>query len=330
MHARKVSVIVPCYNEAKTIRLMLDGILLQSFPLDQMEVVIADGMSTDETRKEIAAFQKEHPELLVRVVDNPARIIPAAVNRALEAAEGEFIVRLDAHSRPERTYVARCIDALEAGKGTNVGGVWDISPGADTWIAEAIAEAASHPFGVGDAQYRHTKKAQYVDTVPFGAFRKELLGQIGMYDETLLANEDYEFNVRIRQNGGRIWLDPEIRTVYFARSTLGALARQYLRYGFWKGQMLKRYPGTIRMRQFLPPIFVIGITGGGIAALLAPFLQGIYLAVLTMYVLLLFSAGIITALRRGKPALAIGMPAAIMTMHICWGSAMLRSLFTKK
>lgn len=326
MHARKVSIIVPCYNEARTIRLMLDGIRSQSFPLDQLEVVIADGMSTDQTRKEIVEFQKQHPELLVRVVDNPARFIPVALNRAIEAADGEWIIRLDAHAKPDADYVARCVEALENGLGTNVGGVWQIAPGARTWIASAIAAAAAHPLGVGDAQYRHTTRAQYVDTVPFGAFRKSLIEQIGPFDETLLANEDYEFNVRIRKSGGRIWLDPAIRTTYFARATLSGLARQYFRYGFWKGRMLKRYPDTLRLRQFIPPVFVTGLIGGGILSVFIPWLRPVYAAAVMLYMLLLLYAGSSAALHRRKPGYIIGIPAAMSTMHVCWGSGLLWSL----
>ena len=151
----KVSIIVPCYNEQSTIQLLLKAIYQQCFALDEMEVIIADGMSTDDTRQEIIAFQKEHTDLEIRIVDNPQRIIPAALNRALEAARGEFIVRLDAHSMPDEMYVKQSVTDLEAGLGDNVGGVWHIQPGAKGWVAESIAVAAAHPLGVGGALYRY-------------------------------------------------------------------------------------------------------------------------------------------------------------------------------
>jgi len=170
-------------------------------------------------------------------VDNPRRSIPSAVNCAIQNSRGEIIVRLDAHSKPYPDYVQNCVDALEQGRGDTIGGVWEIHPGAPTWIARSIAVAAAHPLGVGDAFYRHTKVAAEVDTVPFGSFRRSLVDRVGYFDESLLTNEDYEFYVRVRNAGGRIWLDPAIRSVYFARSTLGQLARQYRRYGFWKWLM---------------------------------------------------------------------------------------------
>ena len=256
-----VSIIIPCLNEEKTIRILLDAILAQTYPLAKMEVVIADGLSEDNTRAEIFAFKEENPALDLRVVDNPKRIIPAGLNTAINASRGEIIVRLDAHSAPAPDYVALCVDALNAGLGDNVGGVWDIRPGAEGWGASSIAAAAAHPLGVGDALYRHATQAQIVDTVPFGAFRRELIERIGLFDESLLANEDYEFNARIRQNGGTVWLNPAIRSIYFARPTFGALARQYFNYGFWKWQMLRRYPETLRWRQASPPLFVLSIIG---------------------------------------------------------------------
>ena len=189
-------------------------------------MTIADGHSTDKTREVIAAFQREHPGLNITVIDNDARTIPAGVNRAIAVSRGEIILRLDGHSGPYPDYVEKSVAALEAGRGQNVGGVWEIRPGAETWVARAIAVAAAHPLGVGDALYRHAKQAAMVDTVPFGAWKRLLVEQIGGYDESLLSNEDYEFNARIRQGGGKIWLDPAIRSLYFARPTLAALARQ--------------------------------------------------------------------------------------------------------
>ena len=321
-----VSIIVPCYNEQATIPLLLEAICQQTFPLEEMEVVIADGLSSDDTRGAIAEFQRQHPRLAVRVVDNPRRIIPAALNRALEAAQGEFIVRLDGHSMPAPDYVERCVSALRAGSGDNVGGVWLIRPGGRGWIAQAIAVAASHPLGVGDARYRVGGQAQAVDTVPFGSFRRALTAKIGMFDETLLTNEDYEFNVRVRQSGGRVWMDPEIQIVYFARPTLAALASQYLRYGYWKAQMLRRYPETLRWRQFIPPAFVASLA---ILALLAPWLAPaawLLAAELGVYAAALLAAGLHAAIKNRQPLLIFGLPLAIATMHFTWGAALLWGL----
>ena len=336
-----VSIIVPCYNEQDTIGLLLEAIYHQTYPRQDMEVMIADGMSTDQTRAEIARFQNAHPELPVHIVDNLKRNIPSALNRALEAAQGQFIVRLDAHAVPSPEYVARCVEALEARRGDNVGGIWQIVPGfapgdqrrlsssKPGWLARSIAAAASHPLGVGDAHYRHAIQPQYVDTVPFGAFRRELVEKVGMFDESLLTNEDYEFNVRVRQAGGKIWLDPAIRSTYFARATLTALARQYLRYGYWKGQMLRRYPETLRWRQAIPPAFVFSL---GVLILLAPFswARGLLAVEIGVYFAALLGAGVHAAFKKHDPGLIPGLPLAIATMHVCWGGALVWSLVYKR
>ncbi len=324
-----VSVVVPCYNEQDTIGLLLDALHNQSFPLAELEVVIADGLSTDRTREAIAAYQASHPELALRVVDNPRKIIPAGVNAAIRAARGEWIVRLDAHSIPKPTYIERCLAALQAGCGDNVGGVWEIRPGSAGWLAQSIALAAAHPLGAGDARYRVGGQAQAVDTVPFGAFHRSLLEQVGFFDETLLTNEDYEFNVRVRRAGGVVWMDPQISTVYFARSTLGALARQYWRYGYWKARMLRRYPETLRWRQLLPPLFTASLAGLGLLSLVWRPVGWLLAAEILAYTLALFTVGLRAAWQKRQPALAIGLPLAMGTMHLTWGSAFLWSFVTQ-
>ncbi len=320
-----VSVIIPCYNEEATIRKLLEALRAQTYPLTKMEVVISDGLSTDATRDVIAAFQKEHGDLSVRVVDNQARTIPSGVNQAIREARGELFVRLDAHSMPIPEYVERCVEAHQTGKGDNVGGVWEIRPGAETWVAESISFAAAHPLGVGDAMYRLNAKPGAVDTVPFGSFRRELIQRIGAFDETLLSNEDYEFNTRVRESGGTVWLDPAIRSVYFSRSTFGKLAAQYWRYGFWKFKMLKRYPHTLRWRQALPPVFVLILLTLSVLSLGAPIARYLLALQLFSYFFVLGLAGLRLAMKTRKGFLIWGLPLAIATMHIAWGAGFLWS-----
>jgi succinoglycan biosynthesis protein ExoA len=321
-----VSIIIPCYNEQDTIHKLLEAIYAQSFPRVDLEVVIAEGLSTDGTRAQIAAFSDSHPDLHIAVVENPARSIPASLNCALKEAQGEVILRLDAHSMPYPDYVERSVADLEAGLGANVGGIWEIQPGAETWVARSIAAAASNPLGVGDALYRHTDKAAQVDTVPFGAFKRELLALIGFFDESLLSNEDYEFNARIRRTGGRIWLDPSIRSIYFARPTLAKLATQYSRYGFWKWRMLRRYPETLRWRQGLPPLFVLSLIVGAALAVFLPIFRILLVTEIFIYLIALAAAGIRTAVLQKKVYMVIGVPLAIATMHIAWGAGFLWSM----
>lgn len=323
-----VSIIIPCYNEQATIRKLLAALRLQTYPLDKMEVVISDGLSTDETLDVIGSFQKQHTDLSVRVVENKARSIPSGVNQAIRESRGEIIVRLDAHSMPIPEYVERCVAAHQSGKGNNVGGVWEIRPGAETWIAESISFAAAHPLGVGDAMYRLNAKAGAVDTVPFGSFRRELVQRIGAFDETLLANEDYEFNTRVRESGGVVWLDPSIRSVYFSRDTIGRLAAQYWRYGFWKFRMLKRYPRTLRWRQALPPAFVFVLIALIVLSLWFATARLLFVLQFSIYFLILGLAGLRLAIKTRKGFHLWGLPLAIATMHMTWGAGFLWSGIT--
>jgi succinoglycan biosynthesis protein ExoA len=323
-----VSIIVPCYNEEATIRQLLDSILVQTYPRAQMELVISDGMSTDRTREVIVGFQKDHADLSVRVLENSVRTIPSGLNQAIRESRGEIIVRLDAHSIPIPEYVERCVAAHEADKGDNVGGVWEIRAGADTWIAKAISLAAAHPLGVGDAMYRLNAKAGAVDTVPFGSFRRVLIDKIGAFDETLLANEDYEFNTRVRESGGTVWLEPSIRSVYFSRSTLGKLANQYWRYGFWKFKMLKRYPHTLRWRQALPPVFVLSLLVLPVLSLWIGIARYAFAMQLLIYVFILGLAGLKMAIEKRNVIFFVGLPLAIITMHVAWGAGFLWSSLT--
>ena len=328
-----VSIIVPCYNEESTVQHLLNGILAQTYPREKMEVVISDGLSTDGTINAIEMFQKDHPDLQIRVALNQAKTIPSGLNQAVRESRGEIIVRLDAHSMPIPEYVQRCVSALQSNKGTNVGGIWEIRPGSATWIAESISLAAAHPLGVGDAMYRLNAQASAVDTVPFGSFYKSLIDKIGGFDETLLANEDYEFNTRVRESGGVVYLDPTIRSVYFSRSTLKKLAVQYWRYGFWKFKMLKRYPHTLRWRQALPPLFVLSLLAWVVLSLWWQIAFYFFAVQLFLYFLILGLAGFKLAIGKKKGYLIFGIPLAIATMHFAWGAGFLfsglSSLFMK-
>ncbi len=327
-----VSIIIPCFNEQATICKLLEAINAQTFPRSDLELIIADGMSTDGTREQITSFAGSHPDLCISVVDNLKRSIPAGLNRALKETRGDIIIRLDAHSMPYPDYIERCVDDLEAGLGENVGGVWEILPRTKTWVAKSIAFAASHPLGVGDALYRHSVKSASVDTVPFGAFKRELLALVGFFDETLLTNEDYEFNARIRKSGGKVWLDPSIKSIYFSKGTLAGLGRQYFRYGFWKWRMLQRYPGTLRWRQGLPPLFVLLLTILGVSGVFLPFSLLLLGVVISTYILILLVVSLFAAVKKKDYSLIIGLPLAVSFMHVSWGTgflwSMIRGIFT--
>jgi succinoglycan biosynthesis protein ExoA len=288
-----------------------------------MEVLVVDGGSRDGTPDIVRAFAAESSPLEVRVVNNPARIIPAALNVGIRAARASVIVRMDAHSIPDTRYVERSVRALDESRGAVVGGVWDMHPLNPRPIARSIAAAAGSPIAVGDAHYRFARTAAHVDTVPFGAFRRELAEAIGGYDETLPVNEDYEFNARVRATGARIWMDPGIRSRYVPRSSLRALARQYVRYGYWKAEMLTRHPGTLRARQALPPAFTAGLAALAVASVRSRTARRLLALQVLPYAGAITAAGVDHARRRRDVAVGVGMPLATATMHLAYGAGFL-------
>ncbi len=298
----------------------------QTYSKEAFEVIVADGMSTDGTRDTIEAYSERHPELSLFVIENPTRVIPAALNQAIARARGEVIVRLDAHSIPKADYLERCLDALEKTGAANVGGVWEIKPSEKGWIAAGIAIAAAHPLGAGDTRYRLHGKAGRVDTVPFGAFSRHWLDRVGPFDEKLLSNEDYEYNVRLRRAGGVIWFDPSIRSIYLARGDLASLARQYARYGYWKARMLLRYPSSLRWRQALPPLFLLSLFVLLVISIWWPPARLLLGAQVMVYGLVTILAGGLEGLRGRSLGPILSVPLALWTMHLAWGGAFLYSL----
>ena len=318
----RVSVVVPCRNEALRIAALLDAIRSQETPV--LEIVVVDTGSTDGTVDIVGRYQQRHSDPPLRCLSHPGAGIAEAVNSGIGAAHGTIIVRLDGHSRPTPDYAGRALDALRETDAAVVGGVWDIAPGGSTRVAEAIALAVAHPLGAGNAAYRTASTTDggrtEVDTVPFGCFRKTTWEALGGFDERLLTNEDYEFNYRARASGSSVVLDADIRCTYFARSTLTELASQYFRYGWWKAQMLKRHPGSLRWRQALPgalvPLFVCLAVAGLVWPVSMLVLGGLALAYGA--VLSVFSAQV--ANRRRRWGLVWPLVEAFAIVHISWST----------
>ncbi len=262
-----VSVVIPVRNEARYIEACLRSLLHGGYPAARLEIILADGMSSDGTRESITRVMAE-TAVPIRVIDNPRGTIPCALNLAIAEARGEIIIRADAHARYPPDYVARCVRTLRRRGADNVGGPVTTEPGADTVMARAIALALSHPFGVGNSAFRTAKTAREADTVPFGCFPASVFRRIGLFDERLWRNEDYEYNRRLRRAGGRIWMDPVLASTYYSRATLGALLRQAWDNGVWNAFSHVLHPAIRTPRHVLPLFFTLGICA--LAATAAP------------------------------------------------------------
>lgn len=323
-----VSVVIPCLNEERFIGKALQNLVDQYEPT-HYEIIVVDGLSDDGTRAAIAEFCHLRPDISVTLIDNPQRRIPTALNLGIAAARGEIIARLDAHAVASPGYIRRSVEVLQQEGVGAVGMPCNVCAGADTPMAHAVAMAVSHPFGIGDAKYRlgRGQAQEAVDTVAFACFRKDLWQSIGGFDETLYANEDYEFNYRIRLSGKTVLLDQQERCDYFARTTLKDLAVQYWRYGRWKARMILRHPGSIKVRQAVAPMFAASLPIlllAGIWLRPAWFLLGLELAAYLLLALF-FAVKLAASAGRGLGTV-LRLPLIFATIHLTWGSSFLLGL----
>lgn len=316
-----VSLIVPCRNEARHIGACLDSLLDESWPADRMEILVVDGMSDDGTRPLVAARAARHAGL--RLLDNPRRITPAALNLGIAQARGSVIMLIGAHSTYPRGYIRTLVDALESSGADGVGGTCITCPGADTALAGAIAVALAHPFGVGNSWFRiGTREPRWVDTVPFGCYRREVFDRIGGFDEELVRNQDDELNLRLLRRGGRLLLVPAAASRYYARTTLGQLARMYYQYGFYKPLVIRKLGAVMTLRQLVPAAFVAALGGSLLLAAIVPqgrLLPGI---IALAYVAAASGAALAAGARHGARC-GLALLAVFPVLHISYGAGFL-------
>jgi len=318
----RVAIVLPIRNEERTIAACLQAIVDQDYPQECIEVWVIDGLSTDRTRQIVAEFQARHP--FVKLLDNPKRIIPAALNIGIRQAQNaDVIVRVDGHTFLEPDYVRQCVRCLQHTGAGNVGGLQRVK--GVGYVGKAIALTVSSPLAAGDARYRHTEKEGFVDTVYLGAFPSQVFKSIGLYNEELLRNEDYELNYRLRQAGFHVFLSPSIRSWYLCRSSLPALWSQYFQNGYWKIQMLRRYPRSVRLRQVVAPVFVLSLMVSGVSGLIVRPFAGLLALIAGCYTALIVVFAALTARHHGWRYLPI-LPLTLTTIHFGWGLGFLWGL----
>lgn len=319
-----VSIIVPCRNEERYIAACLDSILAGDWPHDRLEILVVDGQSDDDTRAIVEAYAERHP--FIRLLDNPRRIVPAALNRGIEAACGDIVARMDAHAVYPRDYLTRLVEALEATGADNVGGCIETLPSGRGHVARAVAIALSHPLGVGNSYFRIGAEApRRIDTVPFGCWPRTVFRRVGLFDEELVRNQDDEFNHRIIRQGGIILLLPDVVTTYYARDTLGKMARMYYQYGWFKPLVAKKVGRVMTLRQLVPPAFLLALAGLGLLGLVSTTAALLWTLLLASY-LLLVTAGGLWAARRQGPVTGLALAVAFATLHASYGLGFLRGI----
>lgn len=326
-----VSIIMPVRNESAYIERSLGSLLSQDYPRERIEILVVDGMSDDDTLQKVEEIVEQTcytvPAPLsvpiIKILVNPQRIAPTAFNLGLQEANGEIIIIVGGHSELEPNYVSNCVATLRETGADCVGGPM-LTVG-ETPVARAIALAQSAKFGVGGVAFRSGRiKPGYVDTVAFGAYRRDVFERVGVFDEELVRNQDDELNFRLTQAGGKIWLDPSICSTYYSRASLFKLWRQYYQYGLYKVLVIQKRGAVPAMRHLVPATFVLALCANLILTLLAR-RPRVGLLVAGPYALANFGASFWTA-RSDWKSLPV-LPAAFFTLHFAYGLGFLAGLW---
>jgi glycosyltransferase involved in cell wall biosynthesis len=317
-----VSIILPIRNEASFIGRSLRAVLSQDYPSDRLELIVADGMSTDGTREIVMSFQKQYPN--VRLIDNTGQIVPTGFNAAIAQVRGEIIIRVDGHCEIAQDYVRNCVEHLVNDGVDGVGG--PLETVGETLIARVIASAMSSPFGVGNSAFRTVPdKTMLTDTVAFPAYTRDIIEKAGLFDEELVRNQDDEYNYRLRKIGAKILLAADVRSRYYSRSSLRSLWRQYSQYGYWKVRVTQKHPRQMRLRQFIPFAFVMSLLVSLPLASFSSIGQWASRWAVGSYLFVNFSASILVAWRKGWRLLPL-MPLTFAILHLAYGLGFLVGL----
>ena len=318
-----VSILIPVRNEEFYISRCIQSVLRQAYPQDQIESLIADGISDDNTLSLIQDFQTDYTH--INVFENPGKIVPTGLNILIPKAKGDILIRVDGHCVVAPDYVSNCVRHLKIDDVDGVGG--PMQTVGEDFISEVIALAMSSKFGVGNSSFRtETGQTKLADTVPFPAYTREIIRKVGLYDEELVRNQDDEYNYRIRDAGGKILLADDVRSTYYSRGSLAKLWKQYFQYGYWKVRVLQKHPKQMSLRQFVPLAFVLSLIISLILALLVPWGWILLVAILGIYLLTNLAASFAIAKKRGWQFLVL-LPFCFAIIHLSYGSGFISGLF---
>ena len=312
-----VSIIIPMLNESEAIGRCLDSILDQDYPQSRLEIIIADGGSTDGAREKVESLIPKVPNL--RIVENLRRRTPAGLNAGIRNAKGELVIILGAHTRIKEDFVRQNVEAMNREEVDCTGGT-QVNVG-ETFVQKAIGFAMGSPFGLASAPYRFSKKEQFVDTVVYAAYRRSLFDEVGLFDEDLFISEDAEMNWRIRKAGHRILYSPKIVSYYYPRKTITGLFKQLFRYGILRVNVIKKHLDAVKWMHLVPLLFLFGLILLVVLRLWTPviFLLGFYVLAVLYYSLRI-------AIREGFRYLPV-LPLLLMTIHLSWGLGFVVGLF---
>lgn len=318
-----ISIIIPCRNEGKYIGDCLISLLNQKNLKDELEILVVDGISTDNTREIVNKLSENFSQ--IHLVDNPKRITPAAMNLGIKEANGKFICIMGAHAEYDEEYLSNSIKLLNEHPEVICTGGPVVGKG-KTNFAKAAALALSSPIGVGNAKHHFPDYEGYVEGIGFPVFRREVFNKIGLYDEELIRNQDDEFNLRLRKNGLKVYLSPKVKSQYYVRDSPKELFKQYFDYGMWRVAVIKKHKLPASFRQLVPTLFVFAICVSFIVGLFIP-TRGLYLSFMIpfLYFALLFISSIKISFMHGWK---IGkyFPLAVAILHFAYGLGFIKGL----
>lgn len=305
-----VTVVVPTLDEERSLSTCLDSVLAQSWR--NLEVLVVDGGSTDRTLALAEEYRRVDDR--VRIVANPRRTQSAAMNTATDAASSDWLVRVDAHSTVTPDYVRGVMAHLVTGKWGGVGGRKDGV--ATTSQGRAIAAALGSRFGVGGSTYHHGTEVSEIAHIPFGAYPVEVIRDVGGWDESIGANEDFEFDYRVRMSGRSLLFDPSLVIFWETRQRVGDFFQQYRRYGRGKGLVIAKHPSSAKPQHLAPAALVAGLAVG---VALAPVKPRLAAAAILPYLAGLGVATAAVAPRVADPAARKWLLPAFAAMHLGYG-----------
>lgn len=325
MKTYKVAVVIPTLNEEKFIKQCIDSVICQTFPFDEMDVMVIDGGSSDNTRNIVSDIANKYPN--VRLLLNPGKIQSIAFNIGVKESTAPYIVRLDAHALYNNTYIEKCLEKFHATSEElgcpseslgNVGGVWQIRPQYKGLIPEASAILNKSKFGIGGATFRIGGKAGVVDTVPFGCFPRAVIDRVGGMREDLPRGEDNEINSRIRKFGYNIYFDPDIISTYFSRDTIKANMKQMYANGLSIGKLLYIDHKSIGIRHLVPFAFVTAVILGLVLGWIWFPLFGFLCLIMTAYLLSALIATILACKKYSWKYITV-LPLMFFLIHVSYG-----------
>ncbi|PWT81330.1 MAG: glycosyltransferase family 2 protein [Acidobacteria bacterium] len=317
-----VSVVIPCFNERGMIAGCLDSILASDYPDDHLEILVADGMSNDGTRSILEDYARHHKN--IRLIDNPEKAVPYGLNRAIRMARGELIIRIDAHAEYAPDYIQQCVTLLQETGADNVGGAQRAK--GSGLIQQAISLAHHSPFAVGGARFHNVDYEGYVDTVPYGCWKKERLIEFGLFDEELVRNQDDELNLRIIRQGGKIWQSTRIRSWYYPRTSLLALFRQYQQYGYWKVRVIQKHKLPASWRHLIPGSWLAILVCLAAFAFFTPEARWLLSGYLSLYALGCLAAALLICKQQRQYKFIPVLPPVFAIYHIAYGYGFLRGI----